>query len=547
LALALSAALGAQTAACSQTLNGAFGGARLGYSLANVGDVDGGGVDDLLFGAPEVFSPGSGAAYLYRGEDGALFATFPGQTNHHRGGHVSPAGDLNGDGVPDILIGSAMPDASGRVEAISYSRATGTWTILWVRGGMPGDYAFYAEPIDDATADGRPDVLIGAYDAMGGMGRAELLDGASGVLVRTWLGSQTGATFGGILAGCQDVDGDGTPDVLIGAPTFNGPNGPAAGRVQLYSGGQNGVVLRTWDGQAGDNLGGTVRRGPDVDGDGLEDVLLGSWMSFPVGPGKAAIHSIATGALLHGWIGANAGDRASFISRVGDVNGDSFEDIAVGADNFDTAFHANAGKVDVYSGRDLGRRLFTLEGTQSNEMLGAANAGRGATFAGDRNADGYADVAVPSPFHGGQAGRVQIVCGEPFTPGVTAFGTSSRNCPGAPLALSVTSPPVGSSTTFAITCSNVPLGSVALPLVGFQSATLQLGWLTVLIDVSGGPSTYDLLPPVIPNAPGQATLPVVPPPGYVGPSIYLQFIMVDVSGLCSPFGGVSAASNALRL
>ncbi len=519
-----------------------------GHSIENVGDVDGGGKDDILIGARPT-SGGEGAAHLYRGEDGKLFKAFTGPDL--MGADVAKAGDLDADGVPDILVGSYGPLNAGRVEAFSYSRETKTWTVLWSRvGSSPGELIYYARAFDDVNGGG-PDVLIGGYGVNGNQGLVALVDGMTGATIRSWAGSQADTSFGVAFDSAPDIDGDGKPEVLIGAPRFDGPSGIDAGRVFLYSGGKDNVLIRIWDGLPGDNLGVPIQRGPDVDGDGFDDMLVGSTMRYPFpfndGAGMASIYSLSTGVLLKKWDGAAPRDNCGAIGRVGDANGDGVEDIAVGSPYHDGPSGEDTGRLDVYSGADLSRLLCTVHGSQAGEALGAAADSTGAIFAGDMNSDGYAELAVAAPYYDGagltSSGRVLVLEGDVHTPGVTKYGSSKSFCTDLPIPLSVTSAPASGNVDFAITAINVPIGSVGIPIVALQPADLQIGWVPVLVNLA---TPHVLLPPVIPTSPGKLVLHAPLPAGYVGPLVYMQFFFVDVAGSCAQFGGISGASNGLH-
>jgi hypothetical protein len=322
------------------------------------------------------------------------------------------------------------------------------------------------------------------------------------------------------------------------------------GKVFLYSGAHDNVLIREWTGeQVGDNFGSTLQSGPDCDGDGRDDLLIGANMNgrSPFGPGKAYVFSSGSGTQLRSWAGTSPGDYSSFIARMGDVNGDGFEDIGIGSERFSGPSGVRAGKLDVYSGRNLGRLLATIQGTHAEESLGATNNGGGAVYAGDLNDDGYADFAVPSVFFDGPAGvgcgRVQIFAGDPFTAGVTKYGFSSPSLSysGKPLALSVTSIPALGNTAFSVTCINVPPNYLGIPVGALQAATTPIQYQNVfiLLDLTG---VWVWLPAVLPNAPGRLEIPVPLPPGYVGPAIHAQIIFVALGAA----GPTLLSSNALH-
>src|SRR5262245_60961741 len=130
----------------------------------------------------------------------------------------------------------------------------------------------------DLNADGTPDVLLGepeAHGPAGRSGRIRVFSGASTVVLLLVNGDSADDDFGSAVAGGADVDADGVPDVLVGAPLHD-TGGLNAGRAKLISG-ASGTVLQTWDGASTyDSLGAAVSWAGDVDGDGVPDALVGA-------------------------------------------------------------------------------------------------------------------------------------------------------------------------------------------------------------------------------------------------------------------------------
>ncbi len=203
-------------------------------------------------------------------------------------------------------------------------------------------------------------------------------------IIREWDGEAAGDQFGWIARRIGDVDGDSIPDFVTSAPgkSLDGAN---AGRVYVYSG-KSGKLVWSADGKAGDQLGIGIEAAGDVNHDGIPDVVA----SAP-GAGKAYVYSGKDGKLL---ITMTAEDRADGFGRhvagVGDVNGDGYADVMVGApDN-----NHHQGAAYVYSGRD-GALLLKLTGEGAGDRFGAAVSG----FTGKRGI-----VLLVGAPHGG-AGR----------------------------------------------------------------------------------------------------------------------------------------------
>lgn len=390
-----------------RTIEGELPFYRLGNSLANVGDIDGDHCADLLIGnSATTDSLGRGAAFLFGAKQEQPLCKFPSVgTAERRGVTVAAAGDLNGDGVPDVLI-AADANERGCVEALAWSRDDKKWSVLW--RCYDAHVSAAPQPLTGPRGD-----LLGILICMrkGADGRMplQLVDGRAGTQIRSWT-----IPGSGVVAVAPDVDGDGNQDFLVGVPESTGPSGPRSGLVQLYSSARIAPPLREWSGEAAEaNFGMSLHLGPDVDRDGMPDVLVGASMMDMKqrGPGKAYVYSLRTGKELHSWVGAHDGDAACLVTPVGDVNGDGFEDIAIAS----VDAHDGAGKVVIYSGQNLDSELVTIQG-YPEERLGLADSGHGTVCVGDWDHDGCADFAVPSGqgwgTKGKQAGRVQLFHGD---------------------------------------------------------------------------------------------------------------------------------------
>ena len=194
--------------------------------------------------------------------------------------------------------------------------------------------------------------------------------------------------FGTTIAGVGDIDGDGHDDFVAGNK-FGGVNG--FGLVQLFSGADL-TVLRTWDGDAaGDDFGWAVDSAGDIDGDGLDDVVVGAPLADVAGynSGVVRVYSCATGALLHELPGLDAGDRFGLVvAGLGDLDGDGRGDFAGATTHGGAPGVALLGYVRIVSGGD-GHELVLIAGHLEGDQVGA-----NVRPAGDFNADGTPDVAV---------------------------------------------------------------------------------------------------------------------------------------------------------
>ena len=211
-----------------------------GSNVANVGDLDQDGIHDFAIASPLADSGGhkSGQVDIYSGSTGLLIQSHIGPPSWEFGSSMSPAGDINGDGIPEYLIGSTKADAS-RVNVGAYSLYDGeTHEALWqVFGSYKGEKAGYAmAPIGDMNEDGVLDFLVShPWSNMNGnaAGIARIHSGLDGSSLQSYFGTSNADLFGGALAALGDINGDGKPELLIGSPNFGLDSTYAPGCVDL--------------------------------------------------------------------------------------------------------------------------------------------------------------------------------------------------------------------------------------------------------------------------------------------------------------------------
>ena len=339
-----------------------FGG-QFGSSIAAVADVNGDGVTDILVGVPH-YSIDAGAAdvinagrvFLFSGKDGSVLLTLddPAPAEGARFGFaVAGLGDVNGDGLPDLLVGVPKKDASEELPDVGMAYVFSSRDGSLIRsldppsqggGEANGRFGSAVAEAGDVTGDGVSDILIGAP----GDSRVFVLSGATGTVIFTILSPVTErlASFGFAVAGGKDLDGDGKPDFAIGAPLANGLKGAA----YIFNG-SDGSLQRRLRGPAQNfaKFGSTVALSADSTGDGRPDILVGApdqTLNGLLNAGEAFIFKGSNGRLVKSITSAQPKAFAGFASALGagEFNGNGALETVTGAP-FETA--------DIIQGHDL--------------------------------------------------------------------------------------------------------------------------------------------------------------------------------------------------
>jgi len=436
-----------------------------GYSVSSAGDVNGDGKADMLIGAYG-YSSNTGIVYLiYGGSNlaninlaslGISGITITGAgTNYQTGFSVSSAGDVNGDGKADMLIG-----------AYGYSSGTGIVYLIYggsnlaninlaslgssgitITGAGTGYLTGYSvSSAGDVNGDGKADMLIGAwgtgivYLIYGGSNLANINLASLGSSGITITGAGTGYFTDQSVSSAGDVNGDGKADMLIGVPEYFSEAGIVyliygasnLANINLASLGSSGIIITG----AGANYytGWSVSSAGEVNGDGKADMLIGAfgYSSYTGivyliygGSNLANINLASLGSSGITITGAGTNYYTGYsVSSAGDVNGDGKADMLIGA----FGYSSFTGIVYlIYGGSNLANINLASLGSSGITITGAGTnyyTGYSVSSAGDVNGDGRPDLLIGAPLYSSYTRKVYLVYGA--TSGVLTAAPISR-------------------------------------------------------------------------------------------------------------------------
>ncbi|PXW89871.1 FG-GAP repeat protein [Nitrosomonas sp. Nm84] len=404
-----------------------------------------------------------GGVFSLSSLDGSNGFRMDGEMYDLSGRSVSTAGDVNGDGFDDVIIGAPGAAPSG-ISYVVFGRASGFDAAMDLSSLDGGNgFHLYGEasnlslaPVSDAgdvNGDGFGDLIVGAYGANSGyvvFGQASgfdaamdlsALDGSNGFRLD---GGAEAFNTGRSVSSAGDVNGDGFDDVMI-STYYAGLNYNSFGASFVVFGKASGfdaaLDLSSLDGSNGFRLDGetayagtriSVSNAGDINGDGFADVIIGDSLADPNGDRSGSSYVVfgrASGfdaAINLSSLDGNNGFRlngaarddysGSSVSNAGDINGDGFGDVIIGAPGADLSDSYSGSSYVVFgkaSGFDAILNLASLDGSNGFRLDGAYGGGVGnrVSSAGDVNGDGFADVLISSS-GGGLSAPSYVVFGK---------------------------------------------------------------------------------------------------------------------------------------
>lgn len=410
------------------TLTGELPNTSFGVSVATAGDVNGDGYADVIVGASG-YSTATGRIYVYHGTANGLTTspalTITGEITASRfGSSLGTAGDVNGDGYSDVVIGAWGFSANAGRAYVYLGSATGLNSTPAFKATGPSygigvNLGWAVGTAGDVNNDGYDDVIIGVpfvQDPIKGDGQAYVYLGTAGGLSATPVFTANGEVggnhsfFGSSVGTAGDVNGDGYADIIIGAYLYN----DHTGRAYVYLGnasGLNSTPAFVATGKAvNNNFGLSLGTAGDVNEDGYDDVIIGEpgsisytgrvYMYLGSATGLSATPAFTlTGEATNNGFGGS-------VKTAGDVNGDGYAEVIIGASGYDSR-----GRAYVYSGSAVGLNttpIFTATGEATGNSFGAAVA-----TGGDVDGDSNSDIVIGAFGYNNSTGRAYVYLSSP--------------------------------------------------------------------------------------------------------------------------------------
>lgn len=370
---------------------------NFGWTVTAVGDVNNDDVPDFAVGAPnhDQYIQDSGAVYVFSGSDGMLIYKFNGEDNKDfYGMAIAAAGDVNRDQYDDIIVGAYQNDsgASWGGEAYVYSGLDGSILYTFTGTQGSGKLGTSVGGVSDLNMDGYPDLMVGAPGE--DPASVYLYSGKTGELIYTLTAGDRGSAFGSTIASIGDTNGDYLPEIVVGAPETN-YIGYRTGKAYVYDGATFYNIAEFRGEQNDGRLGYCVAAIGDADMDEVPDFAISEPFWKDPYENELGVVYIVSGA-NYSIINKIYGEGYEFGKSIAggfDVDGDLASDLIVGAPGYGSGSDPDIGRAYIYSGIvSEVSNLRTLKGHTSGIRYGASVA-----VMDDVNNDGLKEILVGVP------------------------------------------------------------------------------------------------------------------------------------------------------
>ncbi|KAA3604367.1 MAG: hypothetical protein DWQ01_22425 [Planctomycetota bacterium] len=494
-----------------------FGEKELGFfgdAVAGPGDLDGDGFADFVVGAPYEFFE-QGRVYAYSGKTGDLLWDWTeGAVGHKIGSSIAGAGDVNGDGRPDVIVG--IPQVN-KVAVLLHNG-----TLWWIKENPIGNHGGSVAGIGDINFDGFEDIIVGANRATSGgnleAGVAIVYSGMDGSLMFQFDGLSGGDRLGTSVAGAGDVNADGIPDIMISAPWDDRGPFDDVGTVYIISGGNGSIIYELSGPQVEDEFFGfAISEAGDLNLDGFGDIMATTAGSDAYHLGSVLVFSGASGGILFRVDGGPIDHIGSAIDSTEDLDFDGLKDILISSE----VYPPRLGRVEVRSGAD-GTLLDTVFGQVEDVGFGQSLSSIGEI---EGNSLEAFIVGMKAKNNGNidSAGAVQVFSPNPF---IFADATELSASSGVPVQVLMSFPESEANSKYALLLSGAGTGPTTIaglevPLgQSLLLSQMLTGWAP--FNLHGAFGTLDA------NAQATATLDSDPTlAGLVGTTFYMAAVTYD--------------------
>lgn len=450
---------------------------EVGRTVLSLGDVNGDGKPDFVISSSNNVM---NSIHVVSGADGSELFEFTGDPalSEHFYWPTADAGDVNGDGIHDIVVGTiGAYQSQYQFAARVFSGKDGS-PLLTCLDSSALHLGASVGGAGDVDGDGFDDIIAGA--PMGGAPSSALVfSGRTGTVLHKVFGPQLNDFFGNSVSGAGDWNHDGHSDFLVGAFGTLDSSGAVAGAAYLYSG-ADGTILHAFRGGLGGQggLGNRVGVAGDLDGDGFTDIFVAGFGSVTAyGRRGGKIEEILTARV-------QSPDSIVNVAGVGDVNGDGRDDLGVTT--------GNPASARIFSGKTGAEILHIENNFEKNEpapFLGGVGMVSIAA-AGDADGDGFDDILVGNPnwwygsgkavlYSGGSIRSYGEGCdaGGYFKPGLVISGKVGAGN-GIEFRLSGIEPGTHGLLIAGLHPSQVPIGNGCFALVAGSTATIGISSAT---------------------------------------------------------------------